>query len=327
MKKKIYTFILFLLAILVVLYFVWTLAANIQGEALKRYLRSEWSLNLDDGSIKSDGFPFKFVLKVSNLQSPLKSTPLTLQFFKLDIVRLIYNFSDVIVFAEKPSITNIDYPEFNSSSKKLKVSISNKPFSGKFRLISELQFWQISNVKKNKIVEAEKVIFALKDADEEKLDFYVKAYNLSFGFLDKIQGNGFQERNEFIIKGKIQNSTIDKNEALNKIIKLETLILEQLDIDIGFLSLSCNEMVPLNLSEMTTEGDIGCLLKLNPRDISRIKTKNETIQKITNLINFILIIKNLKKTSEKQKIPIKFSLNEGLFYLNGIPIYHFPKRN
>ena len=70
--------------------------------------------------------------------------------------------------------------------------------------------------------------------------------------------------------------------------------MEQLDIDIGFLSLSCNEMVPLNLSEMTTEGDIGCLLKLNPRDISRIKTKNETIQKITNLINFILIIKNKK---------------------------------
>ena len=54
--------------------------------------------------------------------------------------------------------------------------------------------------------------------------------------------------------------------------------LEQLGIDIGFFKLSCNDMVTLNLLELTTDGDVGCLLKLYPQYISRIKTENETIQ-------------------------------------------------
>ena len=78
MKKKIYTFILILFVVLLLLYFVWALAANIQKEALKQHLSNEWSLNLIDENITTDGFPFKFGLKVSNFQSRLNNTPLTL---------------------------------------------------------------------------------------------------------------------------------------------------------------------------------------------------------------------------------------------------------
>ena len=114
MKKKIYTFILILFVVLLLLYFVWALAANIQKEALKRHLKNEWSLNLIDENITTEGFPFKFGLKVSNFQSPLNNLPLNLKFSKLEMVRLIYNFSDFILFVETPMITHLDYPKFKS---------------------------------------------------------------------------------------------------------------------------------------------------------------------------------------------------------------------
>ena len=97
MKKKIFTFSLILFAILFVLYFVWALAANIQKEAFRQYLSDEWSFSLSDEKISIEGFPFQFGIKVSNFQSPIKKTPLTLKFSKLEIVSLIYNLSDVVI--------------------------------------------------------------------------------------------------------------------------------------------------------------------------------------------------------------------------------------
>ena len=69
MKKKIYTFSLILFAFLFALYFVWSLAANIQKEALKQHLSNEWAVTLSEEKITTDGFPFKFGIKVSNFQS------------------------------------------------------------------------------------------------------------------------------------------------------------------------------------------------------------------------------------------------------------------
>ena len=154
MKKKIYTFILILFAFLFALYFVWALAANIQKEALKQHLSNEWAVNLSDEQIATYGFPFKFVISVSNFQALLTNTPLTFKFLKLEIVRLIYNFSDFILFIEKPMVTSMDYPKFNSSSNKLKASISDRPFSGKFKLITEQENWQLSDDRNTKILEA-----------------------------------------------------------------------------------------------------------------------------------------------------------------------------
>ena len=187
MKKKIYTFILILFAVLLLLYFVWTWAANIQKEALKQHLSNKWSINLKEENITTDGFPFKFGIKLSNFHSALRNSPLTLEFLKLEIVRLIYNFSDVIIFVEKPMITSMDYPKFNSSSNKLKASISGRPFSGDFKLITEQEDWQLSDERDFKIFEAKKVIFALKDKNNIKLDFYFRADIFGFSFLDKIQ--------------------------------------------------------------------------------------------------------------------------------------------
>ena len=177
MKKKIYTFSLILFAFLFALYSVWSLAANIQKEALKQYLVNKWAVTLSDEKITTDGFPFKFGIKVSNFQSQLNNTPIKLEFLKLEIIRLIYNFSDFILFLEKPMVTSMNYPKFNSSSDKLKASISNRPFSGRFKLITEQEDWQVSDDRNLKRIEAKKVIFALKDADEMNLDFYFQADN------------------------------------------------------------------------------------------------------------------------------------------------------
>ena len=145
MRKKIYTFTFVLFVIFISLYFVWAIAVNIQKEAFKQYLSEVWSIDLNDENITTDGFPFKFGIKVSNFRSPLKHIPLSLQFIKLEIVKLIYNFSDTILFVEKPVVASRDYPKFNSSANKLKISISDRPFSGIFKLITEQEDWQISN--------------------------------------------------------------------------------------------------------------------------------------------------------------------------------------
>ena len=192
MKKKIYTFTLILFVVLLSLYFVWALAANIQKEALQKNLRDELAFNVSNESITTYGFPFKFGVKVSNFQSPLKHVPLSLQFLKLDIVRLIYNFSDVILFVENPIITSTDYPKFNSSANKLKVSISNKPFSGRFKLITEQEDWQISDDRNIKRFEAKEVIFALKDVDRKTLDFYLAANNLNSSTVTKTSTNYYK---------------------------------------------------------------------------------------------------------------------------------------
>ena len=213
MKKKIYTFSLILFAFLFALYFVWALAANIQKEALKQHLSNEWAVTLSDEKITTDGFPFKFGIKVSNFQSQLNNTPIKLEFLKLEIIRLIYNFSDFILFLEKPMVTNMDYPKFNSSSNKLKASISNRPFSGKFKLITEQENWQLSDDRNTKILEAKEVIFALKDADQMNLDFYFQADNLGVSIFDKIYKKDPEKPNKLILKGSILNSVISGQEA------------------------------------------------------------------------------------------------------------------
>ena len=324
MKKKIYTFSLILFAFLFALYFVWSLAANIQKEALKQYLSNEWAVTLSDEKITTDGFPFKFGIKVSNFQSQLNNAPIKLEFLKLEIIRLIYNFSDFILFLEKPMVTNMDYPKFNSSSNKLKASISNRPFSGKFKLITEQENWQLSDDRNTKILEAKEVIFALKDADQMNLDFYFQADNLGVSILDKIYKKDPEKPNKLILKGSILNSVISSREAPYKPIKLENIMLEKLDMNIGFFKLSCNDMVAVNLFKLTTMEDVACLLKLSPKNISKIKTDNELIQSIIDIVNLLLMIKNPTRTAELQEIPIKLSLNKGLFYINAIPIYQFP---
>jgi len=327
MKKKIYTFTLILFVVLLSLYFVWAFAANIQKEALQRNLRDEWAYNLSNESITAYGFPFKFGVKVSNFQSPLKHIPLSLQFLKLDIVRLIYNFSDVILFVEKPMITSTGYPKFNSSANKLEVSISNRPFSGSFKLISEQEDWQISVDRKLRRVEAKKVVFALKDMDKMKLAFYLQANDLSFSFLNKIQERDPEKPNELILKGTISNNFISNANAPYRPIKLESIMLEQININIGALKLGCNDAVAINLINLTSEGDINCLLRLSSKDISKIETDNELLKRIIGLINLLLIIKNPTNTAETQAVPVKFSLDKGLFYINAVPVYQFPKKN
>mgnify|MGYP001347753211 FL=1 len=324
MKKKIYTFSLILFAFLFALYFVWALAANIQKEALKQHLSNEWAVTLSDEKITTDGFPFKFGIKVSNFQSQLNNTPIKLEFLKLEIIRLIYNFSDFILFLEKPMVTSMDYPKFNSSSNKLKASISDRPFSGKFKLITEQENWQLSDDRNTKILEAKEVIFALKDADQMNLDFYFQADNLGVSILDKIYKKDPEKPNKLILKGSILNSVISSREAPYKPIKLENIMLEKLDMNIGFFKLSCNDMVAVNLFKLTTKEDVACLLKLSPKNISKIKTDNELIQSIIDIVNLLLIINNPTRTAELQEIPIKLSLNKGLFYINAIPIYQFP---
>ena len=83
-------------------------------------------------------------------------------------------------------------------------------------------------------------------------------------------------------------------------------------------------MVAVNLFKLTTNKDVACLLKLNPKKISKIKTDNKLIQNIIDIVNLLLIINNPTRTAELQAIPIKLSLNKGLFYINAIPIYQFP---
>ena len=83
-------------------------------------------------------------------------------------------------------------------------------------------------------------------------------------------------------------------------------------------------MVAVNLLKLTTKEDVACRLKLSPKDISNIKTDSELIQNIVDIVNLLLIIKNPTRTAELQAIPIKLSLNKGLFYINAIPIYQFP---
>lgn len=324
MKKKIYTLTLILIAVLSLLYFVWAWAANIQKEVLKKHLSSYWALNLSDENITAHGFPFKFAIKMSNFKSRLNDTPLGLEFLRLEIVRLIYNFSDVILFLDKPMITSMDFPKFNISSNKLKASISNRPFSGKFKLITEQENWQLSDDRNTKILEAKEVIFALKDADQMNLDFYFQADNLGVSILDKIYKKDPEKPNKLILKGSILNSVTSSREAPYKPIKLENIMLEKLDMNIGFFKLSCNDMVAVNLFKLTTKEDVACLLKLSPKNISKIKTDNELIQSIIDIVNLLLIINNPTRTAELQAIPIKLSLNKGLFYINAIPIYQFP---
>ena len=324
MKKKIYTFSLILFAFLFALYFVWSLAANIQKEALKQYLSNEWAVTLSDEKITTDGFPFKFGIKVSNFQSQLNNTPIKLEFLNLEIIRLIYNFSDFILFLEKPMVTSMDYPKFNSSSNKLKASISDRPFSGKFKLITEQENWQLSDDRNTKILEAKEVIFALKDADQMNLDFYFQADNLGVSSLDKIYKKDPEKPNKLILKGSILNSGISSREAPYKPIKLENIMLEKLDMNIGFFKLSCNDMVAVNLFKLTTKEDVACLLKLSPKNISKIKTDNELIQSIIDIVNLLLMINNPTRNAELKEIPIELSLNKGLFYINAIPIYQFP---
>ena len=115
----------------------------------------------------------------------------------------------------------------------LKVSISDKPYSGRFKLISEQNDWQISDGRNLKKVEAKKVIFALRDIDETKLEFYFQAYDLGFIFFDKPLEMDPEKPSKLILEGSIANSFIDKQQAPNNTIKFETIMLEQINMDIG----------------------------------------------------------------------------------------------
>ena len=103
-------------------------------------------------------------------------------------------------------------------------------------------------------------------------------------------------------------------------------MLEQIDINIGLLELGCNDKVAINLINLTSEGDINCLFRFSSKEISKIETDNELLKRIIGLINLLLIIKNPTNTAETQAVPVKFSLDKGLFYINAIPIYQFPKK-
>ena len=96
-----------------------------------------------------------------------------------------------------------DYPKFNSSANKLKISISDKPFSGRFKLITEQEDWQISDDRNIKRFEAKKVIFALKDVDNMTLDFYLAANNLNSSFL-KNSGEKSETSKKLILKVQFQ---------------------------------------------------------------------------------------------------------------------------
>ena len=327
MKKKIYTFALLSFVIVLLLYFVWAQAANIQKKALKEYLNNEWSLILSDENITIDGFPFKFGITLSDFQSPIKNTPLTLQFSKLEIVRLIYDFSEIILFSENPKVTSLGDPKFNSSSNKLKISISDKPFSGKFKLITEQEDWEISNGRKRQKINAKKIIFALKDSDEPKLDFYLKVDDFDSNLLDKIQEKNSLVPNKIILKGTILNTSINEKEAYFKGIKLNRIELEQLDINIGFIKLSCDDNIAIDLFNVSSEDQFDCLLRLTSQDISKIETENKSLQNILDLVDIILILQKKRKTSEIQSIPLKFGLNSGLLHINRIPVYRFPTKN
>ena len=77
---------------------------------------------------------------------------------------------------------------------------------------------------------------------------------------------------------------------------------------------------------LTSEGDINCLLRLSSKDISKIETDNELLKRIIDFIKLILIIKNPVNIAETQAVPVKFSLDKGLFYMNAIPIYQLQKK-
>ena len=327
MKKKIYTFVLLLFVTTILLYFVWAKAANIQKQALKEYLNNEWSVILGDEIITINGFPFKFVISFSDFQSPIRNTPLELQFSKLEIVRLIYDFSNIILFSENPKVTSLDDPKFNISSNKLKISISDKPFSGKFKLITEQEDWQISNGRKRQKINAKKIIFALKDSDETKLDFYIKVEDFDTNFLDKIQKTHSFVPNKIILKGAILNTSINKKETSFKDIALDWVDLELLDINIGFIKLTCNDTVAIDLFNLSSEDQVDCLLRLTRQDISRFETKNKSTQKILDLVNMIFILQNKGKSSDMQPIPLKLGLNRGLLRINRIPVYQFPTKH
>ena len=327
MKKKIYTFALMLFVITLLLYFVWAKAANIQKQALKEYLNNELSLILSDENITIDGFPFKFGITLSDFQAPIRNTSLTLQFSKLEVVRLIYNFSNVILFSENPKVRSVGDPKFNSSSAKLKISISDKPFSGKFKLITEQEDWQISNGRKLQKINAKKIIFALKDSDETKLDFYLKVDDFDSNLLDKIQEKNSLAPNQIILKGAILNTSINKKEASFREIALDWIELEHLDINIGFIKLSCDDNVAIDLFNLSSEDEVDCLLRLTSQDISKIEPGNKSIQNILDLVNIILILQNKGKTSDIQPIPLKFGLNRGLLDINRIPVYQFPTKH
>ena len=58
--------------------------------------------------------------------------------------------------------------------------------------------------------------------------------------------------------------------------------------------------------------------------MSKIKTDDKSIQRIIDFVKLLLIINNTTTSAEPQPIPIKLSLNNGLLYINAIPIYQFP---
>ena len=159
-----------------------------------------------------------------------------------------------------------------------------------------------------------------------KSDFYFQANDIGFSFLDKILERAPEKQNTLIFEGSVFNNLISNREVLHQAIKLESIMLKQLEMNIGVFKIRCNNIVAINLLELTTEDDIDCLLRLSSKEISKIKTGNEKIQNIIDLVNLILIIKNPKKTAEPQVIPIKFSLDKGSFFINAIPIYRFPKK-
>ena len=205
--------------------------------------------------------------------------------------------------------------------------MSDKPFSGKFKLITEQEDWQISNGRKLQKINAKKIIFALKDSDETKLDFYLKVDDFDSNLLDEIQEKNSLGQNKIILKGAILNTDINKKETSFKDIALHRIELEHLDINIGFIKLSCDDNVAIDLFNLSSEDQVDCLLRLTSKGISKIKTGIKSIQNILDLVKIILILQNKGKTSDIQPIPLKFGLNKGLLHINRIPVYQFPKKH
>ena len=323
MKKKIFTFLLTITTICLSLYFIWLRAANFQEDLVKNNINNDLALKITNEQIRTKGFPFKLITTISDFESSVKSTSLVFKFLELEIIRLIYNFTDTIFFIEKPTLKNIFNAGIYSSSNRIKISLSDKPFSGQFKLIAELEGWKLFDNKNLRQIGANKMIFAMKDSDGKKLDFYFQAEDFDSPELNKIMGKEPQQRNTLNLKGFILDKSSDKQKMKLSTLTISSIQIRQIDLNIGSINLNCNDAVDIKLSDFTNEQQFDCLLNLTQEHIAKTDIENVSVQKFINLIRLILIIKNPIHTGQPEGIPLNFRFSKGSLFVNGILIYKF----
>ena len=323
MKKKIFTFLLTITTICLSLYFIWLRAANFQEDLVKNNINNDLALKITNEQIRTKGFPFKLITTISDFESSVKSTSLVFKFLELEIIRLIYNFTDTIFFIEKPTLKNVFNAGIYSSSNRIKISLSDKPFSGQFKLIAELEGWKLFDNKNLRQIGANKMIFAMKDSDGKKLDFYFQAEDFDSPELNKIMGKESQQRNTLNLKGFILDKSSDKQKIKLSTLTISSIQIRQIDLNIGSINLNCNDAVDIKLSDFTNEQQFDCLLNLTQEHIAKTDIENVSVQKFINLIRLILIIKNPIQTGQPEGIPLNFRFSKGSLFVNGILIYKF----